>query len=183
MSEDLKRGDLLIATVALSDPNFDHTVVLLCEHQDEGSYGLVLNRGIKAPREVLDKVPQVAGRLFHGGPVQPEVMQVLHPYGDLVYGSVEILSGLWMGGDFDVMGRGFDEGTLAPDKCRFFLGYAGWGKGQLAGEMDADAWISVRGSADLVLESSPEPLWARAIRQCAREQPIYMHFPEDANLN
>ena len=184
MKAPLKQGSLLIATVSLMDPNFSRTVVLLCEHQEaQGSYGLVLNRPLQTPPELATELPFSASRLFQGGPVQTEVMQILHTFGNQLPGSVEVLPGLWIGGDFEKMQAGFNLGTLEPKQCRFFLGYAGWGKGQLAAEVTANAWIVSAASVDLAMSISPIKLWAKAVRECGRQQAIYANFPEDPSWN
>lgn len=184
MAAPVQAGDLLIATVSLIDPNFDHSVVLVCHHDDsQGSYGLVLNRPITVPAELREEFAFTEGRLFLGGPVEQGRMQILHPFDNYTPKARQVLPGLWVGGDWLAMQKAFDTKTLEPAECRFFLGYSGWDKGQLAGEFEADAWIKVRGTVELIMDTPPEHLWARAIRKCSDEQPLYTNFPDDPSLN
>lgn len=181
---DFQAGDILIATVSLVDPNFQHTVVLLCAHDDdEGSYGLVLNHRIKAPPELQEDYPFVAGRLFHGGPVQRDAMQVLHSFGEELTGARQVLPGVWIGGSFEILQAGLQSEVLKPEDCRFFLGYAGWGRGQLAREVASDAWIKVSATRELVMSGTAEQLWAKAVRQRGAEDPMYTNFPNHPDWN
>ena len=184
MTGPFAKGDLLIAAVALADPNFHQTIVLLCEHEEEhGSYGLILNRAIETPDEVLSEVPFVDGRLFQGGPVHSDVIQVLHPYGETLEGSQLVLPGVWFGANFEALQSGIMSGVYAPAACRFFLGYSGWGEGQLADEFDADAWLVAPGNHALVFETGPEQLWAATIRARGTVDPVYAHYPENPMWN
>lgn len=183
MSISPQRGDLLIATAALVDPSFLRTVVLLCEHQPEGSYGLVLNRPVRATPQMVERFPFVKHRLRVGGPVQPEVLQVLHRWGSSVPGSHEVLPGVWIGADFDVLQREVGEGHLAPELCLFFLGYSGWGEGQLALEFDADSWARVPATAEAVFGEPTEALWQRAIREHGKAEPLFANYPANPRWN
>lgn len=178
------KGDLLIAAATLMDPNFHQAVVLLCEHNDaEGTYGLVLNRPARAPDEVLLEFPYAEDRLFCGGPVRPQVLQIVHPYGNDVAEAQEVLPGVWFGGSATVFEAGFRTGVLDPARCRFFLGYSGWDAGQLLTEFHADSWLKVRGTPQLVFDTPPDKAWSRAMRECGREQPLYAHFPDNPMWN
>jgi len=181
---ELKRGTLLIASMGLVDPNFQRTVVLLCEHEeDQGSYGLVLNRPIAVPRGVEDELGFAQGRLFIGGPVQQQALQVLHRYGDRIPDSRLVTDGIWIGGDFEVLKEGVTSGELDPDLCRFFLGYAGWAAGQLVSEFEFDSWLTAPASPEIVFESPPEQMWQRAVRARAAIEPMLAFFPDDPQQN
>jgi putative transcriptional regulator len=178
------QGDLLIATVTLTDPSFQRTAVLLCKHEPEnGTYGLVLNRPLRLPTEMKQEYGFVQNHLFAGGPVHQEVMQVIHPYGDTLPGAMQILPGVWFGGDFEQLRSGFTSGIYDAADCRFFLGYAGWDAGQLAMEFALSSWLKVRATQEMVFAISPAELWSRAIREQGKEEPIFSHFPVDPSWN
>lgn len=180
----IRKGNLLVAAVTLSDPNFERSVVLLCGHQDEaGTYGLILNRPVKVPPEIRDELPYVDHHLFEGGPVGRETLQILHPFGDNLTDSVQVLPGVWIGGNFEEMHAGFSSGTYNPKECRFFLGYSGWSKDQLASEFQLGTWLQIGGTSDLVFGTSWDKLWFAAIRRYGKGQPLYAHYPEDPTLN
>lgn len=180
----IKRGDLLIACASLLDPNFARTVVLVCDHSDaDGTFGLVLNRPVPVPKEVRDSLPFAVECVYQGGPVREEAMQVIHPYGDKIPQCLQVMEGVWIGGSFDALCRGFREGTMDPRRCRFCLGYSGWGGGQLADEFAQDAWLHATATLALVFETPADKVWARAVRQCGRSNTLFRFFPDDPGYN
>jgi putative transcriptional regulator len=184
MKPHFQRGDLLIASTALIDPNFARTVVLICEHDGEkGTYGLVLNRPVDITSEVAGALPFTIDRLFQGGPVRPDALQVLHPYGSAVPGSLDVLPGFSLGGDFSILSAGFESGELDLQRCRFFIGYSGWEKDQLAREFTEESWLLVHGEGDMLERTAPADLWAAAIRLYGRGDALFKHFPSNPNLN
>jgi putative transcriptional regulator len=157
----LKPGVLLLAR-EMSDPNFSASAVLICQHSSEGSYGLVLNRPSHMPlTEVFDKLPDWAGghdrrqKIFIGGPVQPEELQVIHVTDEPVPGSHQVAPEVYLGGHWDGFKGIFDEnsGTI-----RMFLGYSGWGSSQLAHEVQLGAWEVLDPDVKKLL-LSPDEVW------------------------
>lgn len=142
--ERLIAGCILVAQDALGDPNFDSTVVLLCQYGSNGAYGLVLNRPSHMPlSELFEHPPKdalAAGknrRVYLGGPVQTTELQILQVGMETVPGSSEIAPGVHLGGAWNDL-----EEILArdPKYLRLFLGYSGWGTGQLEKEVEIGAW-------------------------------------------
>src|SRR6187401_2401970 len=129
-------GILLIADPFLKDPNFLRTVVLLCEHQEQGSFGFVLNKQIEQTLDEL--ITDMEGHrlpVYYGGPVQMNSIHFLHQYPDLIPGGHEVLNGVYWGGNFESMLSNIKLNNIDFDKVRFFIGYSGWGSGQLDDEM------------------------------------------------
>lgn len=158
----LKAGALLLAQ-DMADPNFSATMVLLCQHSAEGSYGLVLNRPSHMPlSEVFDAPPGWVGsvgqrqRMHIGGPVQSEELQILQVTDEPVPGAYHVAPKVYLGGYW---GEVKDVLDLDPKSTRLFLGYSGWGPDQLAKEVSAQAWdvwdVDVK---KLLL--SPEEAWS-----------------------
>lgn len=163
----LKPGVVLLAR-DMSDPNFNATAVLVCQHGPEGSYGLVLNRSSHMPlSEVFDKPPAWVGdasrkqRIFIGGPVQPEELQILQVTTEPVPGSFLVAPEVFLGGYW---GDLKDILELDPKTIRLFLGYSGWGAEQLSREVQLQAWevwdVNVK---KLLL--GPEDAWSGGIGQ------------------
>lgn len=177
-------GVLLIAPPVLSDPNFRRAVVLLCEHGEAGSFGLILNRLLTL--RLGDALESLSGRtepLYLGGPVQPSTLHFLHRHGDAVAGAVPVFNGVYWGGDFeDVQGLVRAEGTVASG-LRFFLGYAGWIPGQLEAEIEAGGWILSRADAAFVFPDDPEKLWSAVLRSLGGEYALLANFPDDPRMN
>jgi len=125
-------GMLLISGVNMLDQNFARSVIFLCDHQKEGSFGLVLNQPL--PLQLSDVVTKINGwdaRLYRGGPVQENTLHFLHKSPDLDINSHEILPGIYWGGDFDALNEILSKKKMPASDFRFFVGYSGWGDGQL----------------------------------------------------
>ncbi len=176
-------GALLVAEPPMADPNFRRAVVLLCEHTTEGSFGLVLNRptGLTLAQAAAEPLPFDAD-LWLGGPVQPDTLHYLHPYGDLD-GALPVHDGVFWGGAFEDVQAGVGGGRLDADRFRFFVGYSGWGSGQLDAEVDDGAWIVLDGDAETVFADGDDALWRRVLRQLGGEYAILSTFPDDPRLN
>ncbi len=185
MPNSLKAGILLVSTVAIADENFSESVILLCDHGPEGSYGLILNRPMATPEAVLRQVPYVGRQIFRGGPVQPGVMQLLHPFGKAAgANALEVVPGVWLGGDFEALEAGFGNRNLDPAACRFFLGYSGWGPGQLAGECRANAWmLAAAAGTGLVFDTPADKMFSVAIRSQSNANPMLANFPPNPIWN
>ena len=149
-------GRLLIAGPSLGDPNFDRTIVYLLEHASEGALGVVLNR--PSALEVRETLPQWTGTaappgvIFSGGPVEA----------DAVLGLARVRDAT------DCAGWTSIDGVLAGvDEVRIYLGYAGWGAGQLDEEVGAGAWFVVEPGPDDVFNPAPDRLWGEVLRRDA----------------
>lgn len=176
-------GAILVAQPPMADPNFRRTVVLLCEHTTEGSFGLVLNRptGLALSQAAAEPLPFDAD-LWLGGPVQPDTLHYLHPYGDLD-GSLPVHDGVFWGGSFEELRAGVEGGWLHAERVRFFVGYSGWGGGQLDAEVDEGTWIVLDGTPDLVFADGTDALWRQVLRQLGGEYALLSTFPDDPRMN
>ena len=170
-------GHLLIASPILEDSNFDRTIVLIGDHSPDGTFGLVLNRplGIDPGPEVPDWSPLLAppATLFSGGPVSPEAVIGV----GLGAGSGEAI-------DNEIALVNLAE-PPPPDlgSVRLFAGHAGWGAGQLEGELAQEAWFVVHRAPGDVFTSEPELLWRNVLRRQRGDLPLLSYYPRDASLN
>lgn len=177
-------GILLIADPFLKDPNFLRSVVLLCEHQTEGSFGFVLNRRIAFTLDEL--VPELEGHplpVYEGGPVQKNSLHFLHQMPAEIPGGQEVVKGVYWGGDFEVLTELIKSDQADPSRIRFFLGYSGWSEGQLAGEMNEKTWLTTAASRQLVFHKDPAEIWKEALRQLGGDYEMLINFPLDPQLN
>jgi putative transcriptional regulator len=178
----IEAGTLLVAAPPLGDPNFDRSVVFLCEHSDEGSFGLILNRSTQLTLGQIH--PDCVGLevpISEGGPVQPETLHVLH-YGESgLADATEVVEGVLWGGDFDEVVARLRGG--GESQFRFFLGYAGWSPEQLEAEVEAGGWIVHEGAARHVFPDDPEHLWVQVMREMGGEFALLSNFPTDPRLN
>ncbi|KMQ49558.1 hypothetical protein CHISP_3516 [Chitinispirillum alkaliphilum] len=141
--ENLKRlsaGSVLLSQEALHDPNFESTVVLICVHNREGTYGLVLNRISHMPLgEIFDGLNglPLSREVFIGGPVRQDELQILQLTDTPVEEAYQMAPGYYLGGRWDDFAQMIESN---PETVKFFLGYSGWSANQLEGEVAAGAW-------------------------------------------
>lgn len=175
---------MLISDPFLKDPNFMRTVVFLCEHNKEGSFGFVLNRPFD---QTLDHfLPDLAGHeipVFYGGPVQTDTLHFLHRLPEYISGGQQVIDGIYWGGDFDSVISLIMKGRMNPADIRLFLGYSGWSGGQLDEEMDSKSWLTTMGKADLVFHQESQEIWPDAIREMDDKYHPIVNYPIDPQLN
>jgi putative transcriptional regulator len=174
------RGSLLIAGPQLLDPNFRRTVVLVADHGEEGAMGVILNRpsGMTVADAAPDLEPLIGpdAPIFAGGPVQPTSGVVLAEVAEAdepVFGDVVLVPGLGELADV-VDGAG---------NIRVFAGYAGWGPGQLDGELERDDWILEPARASDVFSDDPEGLWGTVLDRKGGQYALVARMPEDPSQN
>lgn len=179
------RGQLLLDGGGLRGSFFHRTVVLVCQHDAQGAFGLVLNK----PTErflgelISESVPEVIERqtLYLGGPVQPSTLSFIHSKPPIRGGNV--LKNLSLGHsleDLAALGNETKDGKL---KVRVFAGYSGWGAGQLDEEMRREAWIPHPATVESVFDPVPGELWRRILRLKGWPYVLIGDAPEDFQLN
>lgn len=179
-----RSGRLLIAEPFMQDPYFKRSVVLLTEHNESGSFGLILNKPIPMYlHEAVDNAPEFDGKLALGGPVQKETLHFIHRKGEQIPGSMEIMEGVFWGGDFETVKNLMREGELTPTDIRMFIGYAGWSKDQLDTEMEGKSWIVSSANSDLIFSEKPKDLWKRILSKMGKPYQYMTSLPEDPRLN
>lgn len=179
-----ERGRLLVSEPFLPDPNFDRTVVLLCEHNEEGSFGFVLNKESEVSLgELMEDIQGFNQTVYVGGPVQHNTLHYIHRFPSLE-GSVEIVNGLYWGGDFDQLVSLMDTHQVEERDIRFFVGYSGWDKDQLEEEMDTKSWIVANlNNPEIIFESGQSNMWKRVLRDMGGKFNVYSNYPSDPRLN
>ncbi len=178
-----RTGRLLVASPSLVDPNFRRAVVLMLEHSAEGALGVVLNRPTPLiarealPESLADRMPE-GEHVYQGGPVQPEAVIVLADFEDpteaasIAFDTVGVLDP--------------DAGVenVAPVRAiRAYGGYAGWGDGQLEGEVEQEAWIDAPCGLEDVFTDDPDGLWSRVLDRKGGSYRLVARMPEDPSLN
>jgi putative transcriptional regulator len=177
-------GILLIADPFLKDPNFLRTVVLICEHNEEGSFGFVINRPYGSTLEQL--IPEMVGfslPVFYGGPVQMDTIHFVHQYPDEIPGGQEIMEGIFWGGDFNRAMELVKSGRADSLKIRFFIGYSGWGEGQLEEEMKEKSWLTASATKRLIFTDNINNTWKDALKHLGGDYEMMINFPIDPQLN
>jgi len=178
-------GKLLISEPSLRDFYFGRSVVLLVEHNTkEGTIGLILNKPIHLKlNQVVKEFPDNEFPLFLGGPVHPERLFYVHTLGAKVPGSIEIIPGLFWGGEIEKIMDLIKLNLVTPEDVRFFIGYAGWESKQLDNEMKEKSWVVTQCSLETVMSRHPEKLWSNMLKEMGNDYAIWANFPSDPILN
>jgi putative transcriptional regulator len=179
-----EKGRLLISEPFLPDPNFERTVVLLCEHSDEGSFGFVLNKPSTLKlNEVVEAIAEMENIVFVGGPVQQDTLHYI-TRNTSVSNAVEITDNVYWGGDFENLLTLCDTKALSPNDIRFFVGYSGWGAGQLEAELEQESWIVCDFVTNqLLFDTPPELLWKKALDNMGGRFSVISNYPVDPRMN
>ncbi len=168
----------------MNDVYFGRGVILLAEHNDEGSFGMVLNKPLKQDfNDVVLNFPAFDGKLFLGGPVERNSLFFIHTIGDLIEGSKEIAAGYHWGGDINIVKDMIADGLLNSTNIRFSVGYSGWSPNQLGNEIKRNSWAVIPKLDKKLLTKSPESLWKNQVDLLGKDFNHWNNFPNDPNLN
>ena len=178
------KGQLLLDSGQLRGSFFQRTVVLICEHNAEGAFGLILNRSTdnKVGEMVVADLPDSLKEfpLYLGGPVQPTALSFLHS--DAFMTDANVIPNVSLGHSLDTLME-IGESFSTARKLKMFAGYAGWSPGQLEDEMKRDAWLTHPCTMELVFETDPRKLWKLILDQKGPKYKLLSQMPEDLSLN
>lgn len=179
-----KAGVILVSEPYLPDPNFERTIILLTEHNEEGSIGFILNKpSDNKLGEVMEDLDNYKGSIFIGGPVQQDTLHILHRHAG-ISNSVELSDGIYWGGDFEEIASLIETSQIDQDQLRFFLGYSGWSPGQLEDELKEKSWIITdHVTQELVFETSYDQMWRKALKNMGGRFSLYSNYPVDPRMN
>lgn len=185
ISEKLQKGQLLIAEPSIiGDLSFNRSVILLADHTDDGSVGFIINKPLKYT--INDLVPDVDAtfKIYNGGPVEQDNLYFIHNIPELITDSVEISSGIFWGGDFELTKDLINSGKIKKDNIRFFLGYTGWEAKQLENEMQCNSWIvSENMYQNKIIGKSTTDFWKEKILELGGDYILWSNAPENPLLN
>ncbi len=185
ITETLIKGQLLISEPSIiGDLSFNRSVILLADHDKEGSVGFIINKPLKYT--INDLIPEVRARfkIYNGGPVEQDNLYFIHNIPDLIPNSIEISNGIYWGGDFESTKELINNGTIQKGNIRFFLGYTGWGQNQLEAEMNSNSWIVTSNNyKNKIIAKSATHFWKEQIMELGGEYLIWSNAPENPYLN
>ncbi len=176
-------GQLLLASPALHDPNFERTVVLVGVHGEDGAMGVVLNRpsgvtiGEAAPQ--LEPAIDDGEAVYVGGPVQPNSIVFLAEFVDPEPAGLLVLGRI----GFPAADAEVDELAVATERVRVFAGFAGWGAGQLEAEIEDGDWIAHAALPEDVFTDAPEELWSIVLERKGGSYALLARMPPDPSVN
>ncbi|NGO39065.1 YqgE/AlgH family protein [Limisphaera ngatamarikiensis] len=178
------KGYLLLDSGQLSGSFFARTVILICRHDEDGAFGLVLNRptGTRVGEVLLADLPDSLRELplYLGGPVEPTTMCYLHS--DVLLPDADVMPNLSLGMSLEKLVE-LGESFSPEKKVKFFAGYSGWAPGQLEDEIRRKAWLTHPASLDVVFDEDTENLWARVLRKKGWRYRLLSQIPDNPSLN
>jgi putative transcriptional regulator len=177
-------GQLLLDGGNLKGSYFHRSVVLVCQHDEQGAFGLVLTRPSESKVEdVIESTlpPRLEFLPLHiGGPVQANALSYLHT--DVYVPHANVLPNLNLGHSLEGLVE-LGESYSTTQKVRVFAGYAGWSPGQLEDEMKRKSWLTHPASLELVFETPPQELWRAIMRLKGWQERLLAEGPEDLSWN
>ncbi|WP_298238757.1 YqgE/AlgH family protein [uncultured Algibacter sp.] len=180
-----EKGNLLIAEPAIiGDVSFNRSIVLLADHNPEGSIGFILNKPLEY--SINDLVPEIDAnyKVYNGGPVEQDNLYFIHKVPDLIPNSIEISLGIFWGGDFSKVAELIANKRIKENDIRFFLGYSGWDSDQLENELKANSWlISENIYKKNIIEKDYETFWKEKMLELGGEYSIWSNAPENPSYN
>lgn len=179
-----QKGRILISEPFLMDNYFKRSIVLITEHNDEGTVGFVLNKPINMKvNEIMTDFPPVNSIVSLGGPVQTNTLHYIHTLGDIIPGSMKVIDNIYWGGEFDVIKRLLETGSLNNENIRFFLGYSGWQSNQLEDELNDNAWVVADIKPEEIMVPMNKIFWNKALHRLGKKFQMWANFPENPQMN
>jgi len=172
------KGDLLLSEPFLLDDHFTRSVILLCEHNEEGSFGFILNSTLDLHlHECAEGFPDVDVTVGFGGPVDRNQLFFIHSIPQLE-NAIPVGNNLFMGGDYATVLEMLRKGTISTCQIRFFIGYTGWSEGQLAQELEEKTWIVATPPPSVSLMNAGEDtLWKEVLLSLGGKYKLMADFP------
>jgi len=180
-----KKGNLLIAEpTIIGDVSFNRSIVLLADHNKEGSIGFILNKPLNYT--INDLVPEVEAdfTVYNGGPVEQDNLYFIHKVPKLIPDSIEISLGIYWGGDFSKVAELITNETIKEGDIRFFLGYSGWNNSQLESELKSSSWVVTENVYEKhIIEKDHQSFWKEKMLELGGEYSIWSNAPENPIYN
>ena len=186
-NKNYEKGSLLIANPVLPDPNFSRTVILLCDHDEQGSFGLVINRStqLKAPDLFLNIniLKSYNEKIYLGGPVSQSMVFFLCRSPSAAGKLDEICSGVYLGSNLETLESLYSSLENPEQDIRFYLGYSGWSDGQLAEEMEQNSWLVQKANEQFIFLDSESLIWPQAVNSLGEKYQYLTKAPVNPQWN
>lgn len=173
-----EKGDLLLSEPFMLDDHFTRSVIYLCEHNEDGSFGFILNNTLDLNlHEYATDFPDASVTVGFGGPVDQNQLFFLHNISELE-DKIEVSSNVFMGGRYSTILEMLQQKTISTGQIRFFIGYTGWGPNQLQQELDEKTWIVATPPPELsILNSNDDTLWKDVLHSMGGKYKLMADFP------
>jgi putative transcriptional regulator len=181
------KGSLLIANPVLPDPNFSRTVILLCNHDEQGSFGLVINRSVQLGATDLfssiDILKSYNEKIYIGGPVSEEMVFYLYRSTKSIDDLDEVCPGVYFGSSLETLESLYLDISNPQQNIRFYLGYSGWSSGQLDGEMEQNSWLAQSAEERLVFLDQEDQIWSQSVNSLGEKYQYLTKAPVNPQWN
>ena len=185
----LQKGRVLISDPFLNDDYFSNSVILLCEINEKGAFGLVLNHYIE--ETVSDFMNSFSDldtndyKISLGGPVDTDSIYYVHTRPDLIENSIHIFDNIYLGNgkEFDDIANLIREKKISNKEIKFFLGYSGWTQGQLDEELNKNSWFVGNLSSHTLMNYQEKDIWKKTLEQMSEKHRVISNFPQNPMLN
>jgi putative transcriptional regulator len=181
----LSKGKILLAEPYIGDSNFERSVIVLCETNDTGACGFILNKKTAfTVNQLMDEIFEPDPHVYIGGPVeQDSIYFIIQSTTKPIDDCIQIYDDLYWGGDFEALKAKIYSKQIHVEQCRFFLGYSGWSENQLEIELNRNHWIITDTSADVLLKHEPDELWRYILQKMGNKYKVFANAPTDPRLN
>ncbi|EMF81827.1 hypothetical protein LEP1GSC188_0935 [Leptospira weilii serovar Topaz str. LT2116] len=181
--EETYNGKILISNSSIVMDYFNQTVILMVEHDNQGAFGLILNKKQKVSiGDVIQGIPDHVSRtlpIYSGGPVDLTFISVLHEDNKISQPGIEVIPGLYLARSYDTL----LELLKSTSKFHVYQGYSGWSAGQLETEMGRKSWVIHEATKDFVLNQDPETTWREALKSKGGIYKYFVEHTKDPMLN
>ncbi len=178
------KGKLLISQPFMIDDTFKRSVILITEHDEEGTVGFILNKPVQLEiQSLFEAFPNFKARIGYGGPVGNDTIHYIHNVGELLSESQSVFDDLSWSGNFEELQTLIGEGAVLADNILFFIGYSGWSPGQLDDELKSGSWIVSETSAEHILAGNFETLWKEVLKPLGDNFEVISEIPDSASYN
>ena len=179
------KGKILISEPFLRNIFFQRSVILIIEHNTNGSMGFVLNKKTDLFLNDfivgLENIPQIP--IYLGGPVSADRLFFIHSLSDVIPDSIQVGDNLFFDGDFESLNFYLMSGKPVEGKIKFFLGYSGWTESQLIDEINQDSWLVSKTSNHSLMNAEDELFWKHSVKSIGGPYLTWMNYPKDPLLN
>lgn len=177
-------NQILLSEPFMTDGNFSRSVVLLCEKNEEGSMGLILNKPTEyTVGEVVSELSDFEDIVYIGGPVAQNQLHFIHRYPKRIKGDIAITKDIFWGGELNDLLKKMHNRKIGVEDIRFFLGYSGWTVNQLDDELKENSWITTNCTADFLFSQPPDHLWRELLKKMGGKFREIANYPIDPRMN
>jgi putative transcriptional regulator len=180
------KGKILISEPFLQNIFFQRAVILLVEHNENGTMGFVLNKRtnliVNTFLQEMKFYPDIP--IYLGGPVHSNHLFFIHALGDkIIPDGVKIVDNLYFDGNFEALKHYIMQGGVVEGKVKFFLGYSGWSENQLTDEIDSDSWLVGNASIKNIMRAEGDSFWNHAVDSLGGKYKTWKNYPVNPYLN